>query len=183
MSGKSTKVAVAAIALTALAAGGWLGHRETRPAADSKATTPAPQAAPAARLAALTLIDAAGKPQPLAQWSGRVQVVNFWATWCPPCREEMPMFARAARELGDKVQFIGVGIDTTEAIADYAAKNPMPYPLLAAGNEAIEISGALGNEAMSLPFTVVIDAAGRLRAKHMGRVSDEKLREMLAAAG
>jgi thiol-disulfide isomerase/thioredoxin len=119
----------------------------------------------------LTLPDAAGQAQALAQWRGRILVVNFWATWCGPCVEEMPELSSLQSEHDPgQVQIIGIGVDSASNIAQFQAKSPVAYPLLVAGAGGIELSRNFGNEVGGLPFTVIIDARGD-RGRPDGRAS------------
>lgn len=82
-------------------------------------------------LFAAKLPDALGNPRPLEQWRGKILVINFWATWCPPCREEMPILSRLqTKHAGNGVQIVGIALDTAENVAQYAAMRPASYPLL-----------------------------------------------------
>jgi len=130
----------------------------------------------------VTFPDLGGKSQPLAQWKGKVLVVNFWATWCAPCREEMPEFVRAQEELGPKgLQFVGIAIDSEAKIAQFADEVHLNYPALVGGYGAMELSKSFGNSIMALPFTVVIDRSGRIAHTQLGPLRDAKLRSILAA--
>ena len=154
----ATVATLAVVMLAALAAGVWVSQSQVPPAAVT-------------RLQALTLDALAGQPQPLSQWRGKVWVVNFWATWCAPCREEMPMLATLARKHEGSVQFLGIGLDAPEALRAFAREVSVPYPLLASHGGVLDLTAALGNQAMALPFTVVLDAHGYVVARHMGKVS------------
>jgi thiol-disulfide isomerase/thioredoxin len=126
--------------------------------------------------------DAQGKPVALAQYKGKPLVLNFWATWCPPCVDEMPELNALQQELGaDKIRIVGIGIDSPGNIADFAAKQKIAYPLLVAGMGGTELSRQLGNKAGGLPFTVLIDADGRARQQYLGRLKMDRLRRDLAA--
>lgn len=162
------------VAAAALVGGVWVGQHKNAPQSAAASTPDAAQ-----KLASLTLPDLEGKAQSLGQWQGKKWVVNFWATWCTPCREEMPMLGKLAKEHKGKVQFIGIGIDTPEDMAKFARETPVPYPLLVGGNDIIELTAQLGNKAMALPFTVVLDERGTVTGQHMGRISEEQLQEML----
>ena len=107
---------------------------------------------PASALLGVSLPDPDGKEQALAQWKGKVMVVNFWATWCAPCREEMPMFVRVQRELGPKgVQFVGIAVDSPDKARKFADELKLNYPTLIGGYGAMELSKTLGNSVMALP--------------------------------
>lgn len=127
--------------------------------------------------------DASGRPQPLSQWRGRPLVVNFWATWCPPCVEEMPDLQRvrdAYRERG--VEVIGIGIDNADKIAAFRETHRLTLPLLVAGVGGSDLNRALGNSTGALPYTLLIGADGRIRERHLGQVKPEQLRRWLDAA-
>jgi thiol-disulfide isomerase/thioredoxin len=127
--------------------------------------------------------DADGVLQPLAQWRGRPLVVNFWATWCPPCVEEMPdlqTIRDAYRDQG--IEVIGIGIDSAGRIADFRDKYLLTLPLLVAGVGGSELNRALGNSSGALPYTVLIGADGRVRERHLGQVKPDQLRRWLESA-
>jgi thiol-disulfide isomerase/thioredoxin len=109
-----------------------------------------------------------------------VLIVNFWATWCAPCREEMPMFMRLQAEQGAKgVQFVGIAVDNADKVRDYAADLKLNYPTLIGGFGAMELSKTLGNAIMALPFTVIIDRAGKVAHTQLGPLKEEQLRSIL----
>ncbi|MBK5914879.1 TlpA family protein disulfide reductase [Rhodocyclus purpureus] len=129
---------------------------------------------------ASTLVDSDGRPQALAQWRGKTLVINFWAAWCPPCRDEMPGFARLQEKYGaDGVQFVGIALDSADNVRHFVAQTPVNYPLLL-GNEAghesaSELARAIGNRTLALPYTLIIDAGGRARFARLGYVAEEEL--------
>jgi thiol-disulfide isomerase/thioredoxin len=134
----------------------------------------------AAALLGVTLPDVNGVEQPLAQWRGKVLVVNFWATWCAPCREEMPEFVRLQHELGPNgLQFVGIAADSADKIAQFAQELQLNYPALVGGYGAIELSGTLGNKLMALPFTVIVDRKGRVAHTQLGPIREAKLRSIV----
>jgi thiol-disulfide isomerase/thioredoxin len=129
-----------------------------------------------APLLALTLPDAAGKQETLAQWKGKVLIVNFWATWCEPCKEEMPRFIKLQDEYGAKgLQFVGVAIDQADKVRAFAKDIGLNYPTLVGGYGAIELSKTLGNNVGALPFTVVLDRAGAVVHTQLGPLKDQQL--------
>jgi peroxiredoxin len=130
----------------------------------------------AAGLLALALPDADGHEQRLDQWKGRVIVVNFWATWCVPCREEMPRFVKAQQEFGPRgLQFVGIAVDQPDKIRQFASELALNYPSLVGGYGALELSKTLGNKVMALPFTIILDRKGRVAYTQLGVVQTEKL--------
>lgn len=134
------------------------------------------------RPALLTKIypDLEGRPQALAQWRGKVIVANYWATWCPPCKAEMPDFSRLhVKHQGKGVQFVGISIDSADKIIQFQKETPVSYPLLVAPQDAIETSVELGNTPRALPFTVVFNREGRPAAVRLGRYEEAKLESLL----
>lgn len=128
----------------------------------------------------LTLTDLKGQAQSLGQWRGKVLIVNYWATWCAPCREEMPGFSRLQDKYRDKgVQFVGISIDTADKIVEFQETTPVTYPLLIGNMTVMENSAKLGNSRQALPFTAVFDRKGRLSATKLGRFSEPELERVL----
>ncbi|MGO9445311.1 MAG: TlpA family protein disulfide reductase [Thiobacillaceae bacterium] len=124
--------------------------------------------------------DLNGERQPLSQWRGKVLVLNFWATWCPPCRQEIPGFMKLQRELADSgVQFVGIALDQADNVNNFARQLGINYPLLLGGDAAFELQSRLGNRSGGLPFTVVVNAMGRPVGRHVGALSAEQLRALL----
>jgi len=127
-------------------------------------------------LLAVSLPDAAGTAQTLGQWRGKLLVVNFWATWCAPCREEMPMFVKAQGEHGSRgLQFVGIAVDDAEKVRQFASEIGVNYPTLIGGYGAMELSKSLGNSLMALPFTVVVDRSGKIVMRQLGPVKPAQL--------
>jgi thiol-disulfide isomerase/thioredoxin len=134
-------------------------------------------------LYALTFADADGVAQPLAQWRGVLLVVNFWATWCAPCVEEMPALngiREAYRERG--VEVIGIGVDNAEKIRAFRDRLGIGLPLLVAGAGGSELARALGNLAGVLPYTVLVTPAGAIQQRRIGQIQPDELKSWLEAA-
>lgn len=130
---------------------------------------------------ALVLPDVDGRQQPLSQWRGKVLVVNFWATWCAPCREEMPEFVAAQARDGPKgVQFVGIAVDDPDKVRAFAQEVKLNYPALIGGYGAIELSKTLGNELAALPFTIVVDREGRVAHTQLGPLKRSALDGLLS---
>jgi thiol-disulfide isomerase/thioredoxin len=134
-------------------------------------------------LLAITLPDAEGNAQALAQFRGKVVVVNFWATWCAPCREEMPLFVKAQEEHGARgLQFVGIAVDDADKVRQFAKEIGLNYPTLIGGYGAMELSKSLGNTIMALPFTVVVDRSGNVLVNHLGPIKAPQLDRILKQA-
>ena len=144
------------------------------------ATGAAAQAVGVRKLFEATGPDVKGGGVPMRSFLGKPLVVNFWATWCAPCLEEMPHLDELARSLAE-VQFVGLGIDTQANIERFLAGVPVAYPVLVAGNSAIANVRELGNAAGGLPFTVLINAKGELVETLLGQQSLENLRNKIKA--
>ena len=134
----------------------------------------------AAPLYALALPDVDGKSQTLEQWRGRVLVVNFWATWCAPCREEMPEFVRLQKEYGSKgLQFVGIAVDEADKVRQFANELGLNYPSLIGGYGALELSRTLGNGVMALPFTVVVGRSGGIELTQLGPLKPAQIQHIV----
>jgi thiol-disulfide isomerase/thioredoxin len=127
-----------------------------------------------------SLPDLANRPQPIRQWQGKLLVLNFWAPWCPPCREEIPGFIRLQAKYGDRgVQFLGVALDAADRVRAFADQAGIPYPILLGDAGAAELARAAGNRLGGLPYTVVFDRQGRPVATLTGGVDEARLEMLL----
>lgn len=132
------------------------------------------------RVYATRLADLKGDPQPLAQWRGKVLVVNFWATWCAPCREEIPVFVRLQERHGPRgLTFVGIAIDQPDKVASFAHEFRINYPMLIGNLETLELLRQVGNKAGVLPYTLVIDREGNLVTREPGGLNENKLEAIL----
>ena len=110
-----------------------------------------------------------GRVQTFAAYRGKPLVINVWASWCAPCVEEMPELAAFASEQGDNgIQVIGLALDSPEAVHAFLQRIPVPYPIAIEPPGPADSSVALGNARGLLPYTVLIDAQGRLRKRKLG---------------
>ena len=130
-------------------------------------------------LAALWALEAelpSGKVYKLSALKGKPLVVNFWATWCPPCVEEMPLLDAFYRQHAAKGwQMVGLAADHAKAVTKFLAQTPVQFPTPLAGLAGIELSRTLGNLSGGLPFTVVINSQGQIALRHMGKLSAEQI--------
>lgn len=134
----------------------------------------------AAALLSTIFPDLEGRPRRLLDWKGSVTVTNFWATWCEPCREEMPLLAEVhGRYRGRGVEIVGIGIDQVGKIREFAAKYGISYPLLVGDARALDVMRELGNRAGALPYTVILDRSGALAGQRLGALKAGELDRML----
>jgi len=126
--------------------------------------------------------DLDGAPQALEQWRGKVVVVNFWATWCAPCREEIPMLVKLQDKYRDRgLQLVGIAIDQADKVRPYAAEMGMNFPILLGSADGIELTRELGNKAGVLPFTVVLGRDGRIAAREVGALKEPRIEPLLSS--
>lgn len=122
-----------------------------------------------------------GRVLQLDTLKGRPAVINFWATWCPPCREELPLLVKFHKRYGKKAGFLGLAVeDNVEFVGEYARAYGLKYPIAAGREPAIALMQALGNEKAGMPYTVVLDAEGRVVYSKRGLVKIKDLDEALA---
>jgi thiol-disulfide isomerase/thioredoxin len=126
--------------------------------------------------------DIAGKMQPISQWRGKILVVNFWATWCPPCREELPELNALQKKYASQgVIILGIATDDMEKTRDFVNETKIAYPILVGDAAALDASTSLGNNRGILPYTVIINQQGKMVSNIFGRIDKEALELMLQA--
>jgi thiol-disulfide isomerase/thioredoxin len=169
---RSGTIGVVVLALLAAGAGFFAAYEWHPPAA-----TPAAKKSVDGALRPVpdfSLVDVAGESRSGEEWSGRVRIVNFWATWCPPCRREIPLLIELQEEYGNRLQVIGIAIDDLDAVQAYAADAGFNYPVLVGQQEAIELGNAFLPDFVGLPFTVIVDADDRITDVHVGELHREE---------
>ena len=158
-----------AVAVAAAAAGGLVGMRALR-------RQPGTQ-----ELLSASFPDLSGRRRRLSEWQGRPLLCNFWATWCAPCREELPLLEAAFRENAPiGLQVVGIAVDNAANVAKFLKSVEIGYTVLIAEGSAIGLMRTLGNSGGVLPFSVTVDAARRLRQRKLGAYSAQELRSDLA---
>lgn len=124
-----------------------------------------------------------GQPLPMAGFAGKPLLVNFWATWCPPCVEELPLIDRFhAEQQARGWQVLGLAVDQPSSVRAWLQRKPLGFPVVMAGLQGTELSKSLGNLAGGLPFTVVFDAAGALLHRKSGALSAADLAQWATLA-
>ncbi len=164
------------LALAALAAGIWLAQAHYAPKP--------PAASAVSELWQLGFPDSQGQEQPLSQWRGQVVVLNFWASWCAPCREEIPDFIALRTQYHPKgVEFVGIAIDNSANVTQFLQRMSVNYPILIGEGAAHTLARQLGNPSGALPYTIVLDRDGRVALRHLGRLPRATLEKTLREIG
>ena len=170
------------LACLAAAGGWWLQHSE-----DARPATAVPAGvhmlAQGDSAAAYALPDLAGQTTTLAKWHGKIVLLNFWATWCAPCRQEMPMLAAWQRaHAADGVQVVGIAMEQPASAANFIQHVPVGYPILVGIDADPVPTTVFGDDAGLLPYSVLIGRDGRILASHLGQLDPALLADWLAQA-
>ncbi len=131
-----------------------------------------------------SLRDVAGELQSVSQWSGQPLLINFWATWCAPCRREMPLLQALHNESAQTgLQILGVAIDRQADVQSYITESGISYPILWGEGDAIAVSDSLGVPEIGLPFTVLVADTGQILTLYVGELDRQQLATMAGIAG
>ena len=131
-------------------------------------------------LPAFDYVDLTGEQRHSAEWQDKILVLNFWATWCPPCRTETPLFVELQHAYqAKKVQFVGIAVDDPELVRAFADTYGINYPILLGDLAAMDISRQLGNRFEALPYTLVVAPGGQVVFRHHGGLDREALEPIL----
>ncbi len=175
MSNRSKHLAIVVVALVAGAAGLWLATRQPSvppPVASAAAPELRPQ---------FTLNDLDGKARSSDEFAGKAVIVNFWATWCAPCRREIPLLNALQAEYGPRgLQVLGIAVDTKENVTAYQQELKLEYPSLQGELEAMEVGRKFGLDLYGLPVSVFTDKQGRILGVHTGELTREDAEAYLA---
>lgn len=164
------------LAVLAAALGGYVQYRSRQPAVPDAAVVGQP-------LPAISLPDLDGRLHALSDYRGPRVLLNFWASWCVPCLDEMPALTEAQRKFGEKAPIVvGIAMDDPLHVKAFLAAHPVNYPILIGDTNAPSTSLRLGNIRQVLPYSVLIDADGRILDTHTGPLSSTRLRQWLRAA-
>src|SRR5690625_1477294 len=129
----------------------------------------------------LELPDAAGQPRRVSEFLGKPMVLNFWATWCPPCVKEMPDLDYLQSKYPG-VTVVGLAVDTADNVRKFSEKVPVSYPVLVAGHGGIQLMKDMGNPRGGLPYTILFDAQGQPVQELIGQINRDELDQDIASA-
>ena len=131
-----------------------------------------------------TVVDLDGEVVSLSDLRGDPVILNFWATWCPPCLKEIPEFIELQNTYGEQgFQIVGIAIDDEEAVRDYVEEVGMNYPSLVAEADGVLLAKRYGNGIGALPYTVIINRDGEISDTFRGELSKIRAKELLAERG
>lgn len=162
-------------------------HRPVASNVIAQSSTPPPAAATLSPSQALmvSMDDLEGQPRTLDEWRGKVLFVNFWATWCPPCREEVPLLVKLqAKYAAQGLQVVGIATDeqNEQDVRSFVKKMVVNYPILMSDNQSAEIVNALGGNFIGLPVSVVLNRNGTVYKIHAGEIEPDDADDLIRAA-
>jgi thiol-disulfide isomerase/thioredoxin len=155
--------------------GSTAGVNDSAPDADAHAQSKVPETLPDIHLAGLD-----GRMRALRDFGHRPLIVNFWATWCEPCRREMPLLIALRKDYGsERLEVVGIAVDFHDSVTDFLKKTPLPYPLLIGEEEGIEAAQAFGMQ-LVLPFSAFVDEQDRVIAVKVGELHRDEADAILS---
>ncbi|MEA5446053.1 TlpA disulfide reductase family protein [Gammaproteobacteria bacterium AB-CW1] len=142
-----------------------------------------PERGLAEELPSFSMPDPEGNERHVDEWEGDILVINFWGTWCAPCREEVPLLVELQENYADQgVTVLGIALDEAEPVIRFAEDYGINYPLMVGENETLEVLEAFGSSTLGLPHTFVVDRNGKIVNFHLGLIVDEDVPPLLAPA-
>lgn len=174
---KRATVIILVLATAAACGGWWLQYRMQTPPIPTPVAQASVHVDPKNQQAPIDLVlpDLDGKTRQLSQWRGKKVLLNFWATWCGPCREEMPRLSEAQMRYAGAAQIIGVALDEPQAVRDFLKRTPVDYPILIGIDADPTPTETFGDTAGLLPYSVLIGPDGRVLKTQLGPISASEL--------
>lgn len=167
----SRKLLIAALLVVAATAGYLLRQQLATNTGDNPDLVRINSAEVSASKVDFALPDLDGSTRQFSEWDGKHRIVNFWATWCAPCRREIPLLKQTqAKHAADGIQVIGIAVDFTEDVIAYAEQAEFNYPVLVGQEDAMAVAESSGVEFIGLPFTMIVTADGTLAGVHLGEI-------------
>ncbi len=167
-----------AAAVVALWGGYWLAGSLRAPDTTTTAIT-APSYG-GGTMIDFSLPDLEGKNRSLKEWRGQVILLNFWATWCPPCREEIPLFIALQKKYAARgLQVVGVAVDNKPAVLAFRQSEGINYTILMGGDDAMDLAARYGDRMDSLPYSVIIGRDGSIVARKLGAFEGDELKRLV----
>jgi thiol-disulfide isomerase/thioredoxin len=178
-------IQIIVIAFVGLILGGVIGFifKATDDTQQIPATSSAPTTEQLDAIPAFNYPDLQNKMRHSQEWQAKIVVLNFWAAWCPPCREETPVFVELQEQYRhNNVKFVGIAIDDKQPVEEFVASYKVNYPVLMGDIQAVTLSRKLGNRFEGLPYTVVAAPGGQILLRHAGGITREQLEPVLQQA-
>jgi thiol-disulfide isomerase/thioredoxin len=171
------KVALSLSLAVLIAMGIWFTRNYNAPA--PVIPTP-PVAEVPEQLPSFILKDIEGKTRNSSDWNGKILIVNYWATWCPPCREEMPALIELQNKYGPQgIQVIGIAVDNLDDVREFMNSYGVNFPVVVGGDDAIELGRRMGNRIAALPYTAIFDRSGKTLYAQPGKITLESLEQVV----
>ena len=180
MSRPASLAGLVVVACAALAVGYFFAR--SKPASDPPPAGDPPKAVIPDIRPVFELEDADGVRRSITEWDGKALMVNFWATWCPPCRREIPLLNDLRTRYAPRgFEVIGVAVDFREDVLAYMRETPIQYPVLIGEQEGLDAARAFGMETMGFPFTIFTDSKGHIVTVHVGELHPPQADVILSA--
>lgn len=168
------------VAVAMMLIGGAIGHMFMDSSVVSRLSGDAKSAGEGDPLPRFFLRDLDDNLYTITEWKNQALIINFWASWCSPCRREMPVFAQIAKEYADRdVTVLGIAVEQAHSARAFAQSMNIDYPLFYAYEDGATLYKLLGNRKGAIPYTVLVDKEGIIRHTFFGEIQEEKLRDLL----